>query len=47
MNMKDGMSEMTIGAKRINETGTSLESVSKQMEDSIRSIGNQIDQFKV
>ena len=36
-----------IGAKKINETNTVLSDVANKMKDSIQTIGNQIDQFKV
>ena len=47
LSMKQGMDEMTIGATKINETGASLGEISGQMEESIRDIGGQVDQFKV
>ncbi|MCR5762056.1 MAG: HAMP domain-containing protein [Treponema sp.] len=45
--MKSGMDEMAIGAEKINETGSVLQSIANQVQDSIKKIGNQIDQFKV
>ena len=45
--MKSGMEEMSIGAEKINETGSVLQSISNQVQESIKKIGNQIDQFKV
>lgn len=41
------MDEMSVGAKKINETNTVLSDVANKMKDSIQTIGNQIDQFKV
>ena len=45
--MKGGMEEMTIGARKINETGASLAELSRKMDESIKSIGDQVDKFKV
>ena len=47
MTMKDSVTEMGIGAKRINETGAALSSVASVMNDSIDKIGKEIDLFKV
>jgi methyl-accepting chemotaxis protein len=47
LSMRQGMDEMAVGAKKINETGTTLASLSEQLENSIASIGQQIDQFQV
>ncbi len=41
------MEEMSIGAKKINETGASLMEIADKMQNSIDQIGTQIDQFKV
>ena len=45
--MKTGMEEMSAGATKINETGAALSSLAKDMDESIRKIGEQVDQFKV
>jgi methyl-accepting chemotaxis protein len=45
--MKDNMSEMSSGATKIKETGTALTDVADKVRQSIRSMGGQIDQFKV
>ena len=45
--MRSSMDEMSIGAKKINETSTILSDVAHKMQDSINTIGNQIDQFEV
>ena len=47
MELKGSMEEMSIGAQKINECGTTLGDVSGKMSDSIKAIGSQIDQFKV
>ena len=44
--MKDGMEQMLIGAKKINDTGSSLSGLSNDMENAISSISSQLDQFK-
>lgn len=44
--MKTGMDEVAVGAKKINDTGHSLASVSKDVQTAISNIGNQIDRFK-
>ena len=41
------MEEMSAGATKINETGAALSSLAKDMDESIRKIGEQVDQFKV
>lgn len=41
------MDEMSIGARKINETGAALNDMAQKMEQSIGEIGGQIDQFKV
>ena len=46
-NMKQGMSEMSASASKINSVGTSLSEISKLMEDSITRMGMQVDQFKI
>ena len=45
--MKQGMDEMSEGAKHINMTSANLSDISGKMEASIRSMGDQVDQFKV
>ena len=45
--MKDSMDEMSSGAKKINETGASLATISRQVQEAITKIGGQIDLFKV
>ena len=45
--MKTSMDEMSIGAKRINESGEDLSSIANRVKDSITEIGEQIDQFTV
>ena len=45
--MKQGMDEMLTGAQKINETGSRLSTLSKDMDVSIKNIGLQLDQFKV
>jgi methyl-accepting chemotaxis protein len=47
LSMKQSMDEMSEGAQKINETGAVLTEVSDRMRESIRKIGNQIDEFKV
>ncbi len=47
MTMTQGMDEMSVGARKINETGVALKGISSQMNDSITEISSQIDQFKV
>ncbi|MCR5218445.1 methyl-accepting chemotaxis protein [Treponema sp.] len=46
-NIKTGMTEMNSSAGKINETGRSLSGISNIMEDSIKEIGTQVDQFEV
>ena len=46
-NMKDSMSEMKIGAEKIDETGAALSEIVEKLKNSIEGIGAQIDQFKV
>ena len=45
--IKNSMNEMTAGARTINETGAQLHTISRQVSDSIKEIGQQIDLFKV
>jgi len=45
--IKDSITEMSDGAQKIYETGTALTGVSKEVTNSIESIKNEIDQFKV
>ena len=45
--IQNSMSEMTAGARTINETGAQLYSISREVSDSIKEIGKQIDLFKV
>ena len=37
---------MALGAKKINETGITLSEISKDVQNAITNIGNQIDRFK-
>ncbi|MCR5724055.1 MAG: methyl-accepting chemotaxis protein [Treponema sp.] len=45
--MKGSMEEMAIGARKINETGVTLNAISGKVQQSIVEIGTQVDQFKV
>ena len=45
--MTQSMEEMKIGARKINETGATLNTISDKVKDSILQIGTQVDQFKV
>ncbi len=45
-NIKTGMDEMFIGAKKIEETGSSLKLLSDSIQESISSISHQIDSFR-
>ena len=47
LTMKESMEEMSVGARKINETGAALSEVSNQIKDSINKIGVQVDKFKV
>ena len=47
MAMSQSMEEMSVGARKINETGAALTEVSGQINASIGKIGQQVDQFKV
>lgn len=44
--MKEGMDQMLIGARKINETGSTLSNLSGDMEKAINEISSQLDQFK-
>jgi len=45
--MQDSMNEMSIGARKINETGANLIDITNRIDGSITGIGTQIDKFKV
>ena len=45
--MKQGMDEISVGARRINETGSTLGSIAMEVKSSIDKIGDQVDLFKV
>lgn len=45
--MKSGMDEMSVGATQINRTGSELSNISDQMDVSIKTIGEEVDKFKV
>lgn len=45
--MNTSMEEMAVGARKINETGSTLSEISSQVRISIQKIGAQIDLFKV
>ena len=45
--MNTSMEEMAVGARKINETGATLNEISTQVKDSISKIGDQVDLFKV
>ena len=45
--MNVSMSEMAVGAGKINETGTTLNEISNQVKSFIQRIGDQVDLFKV
>ena len=45
--MNQYVNEMTRNAERINENGSVLGKISGRLKNSIDSIGNQIDQFKI
>ncbi len=45
--MRQSMEEMSIGAGKINETGSELSDISSKLKNSIKEIGNEIDLFKV
>ncbi|WP_191017665.1 methyl-accepting chemotaxis protein [Treponema zioleckii] len=46
VSIQSNMDEMAVGAKQINETGTTLTEVSGTVQYSITKIGSQIDRFK-
>jgi hypothetical protein len=41
------MDAMAVGARKLNETGTTLSEISIQVKNSIQQIGEQVDLFKV
>jgi len=45
--MKQGMTEMSASASKINSAGKALSEISKLMENSIGTMGKQVDQFEV
>ena len=45
--MNTSMEEMAVGARKINETGTTLSEISAQVKGAIETIGAQVDLFKV
>ena len=45
--MNTSMEEMEVGARKINETGVTLNEISDQVKDAINRIGSQVDLFKV
>ncbi|MDE7140700.1 MAG: methyl-accepting chemotaxis protein, partial [Treponemataceae bacterium] len=45
--MKSGMEEISIGARRINETGIALTEISGKVQEAIDKIGLQVDLFTV
>ena len=45
--IKDSMQEMSAGAKSMNQTSAALSEISSQVSDSIKKIGEEIDQFTV
>lgn len=45
--IRDGMAEMSAGAKEMNKTGSVLSDISGKVRESINRIGAQIDQFQV
>ena len=45
--MKSGMEEISIGARRINETGIALTEISGKVQEAIDKIGSQVDLFTV
>jgi methyl-accepting chemotaxis protein len=47
LNIRSGMDEMKIGAKKISETTSGLADISAQMGNSIEEIGRQVDEFEV
>jgi methyl-accepting chemotaxis protein len=47
MAMNESMEEMSVGARKINETGATLSDISGKVKDSINQIGEQVDKFRV
>ncbi len=45
--IKESMQEMSVGAKGMNVTSSTLSEISCKVRDSIKTIGDEIDQFKV
>ena len=45
--MKGGMEEISVGARRINETGITLSEISGKVQGAIDKIGAQVDLFTV
>ncbi|MBQ7160058.1 MAG: cache domain-containing protein [Treponema sp.] len=45
--MKESMEEISIGARKINETGATLSEISGKVQDAIDKIGSQVDLFTV
>ncbi len=45
--MKESMEEISIGARKINETGAMLSEISGKVQDAIDKIGSQVDLFTV
>jgi methyl-accepting chemotaxis protein len=45
--MNTSMEEMSVGARKINETGSTLSEIAHQVRNSINKIGAQVDLFKV
>ncbi len=46
-NMINSMDEMSDGARKINETGSALNGITHKVQETISTIGEQIDKFKV
>lgn len=47
MVIKQSMQEMSVGAKEINATGAQLDDISRQVADSVDTIGKEVNQFKI
>ena len=45
--IKESMNEMSVGAKAMNGTSSTLSEISSKARESIKTIGDEIDQFKV
>ena len=45
--IQSSMDEMSVGARKINETGAALNGIAGKMNESISEIGGQINQFHV